>query len=435
MRWPFIRLLPKVFHFDFVGYAKYAAIISAVAIIGSGVSFATKGLNFGIDFLGGTMIEVSTPGPAPLAGLRASLPAFGARDPQVQGIGGPNTAMVRFRTEGDPKVTIARVEEGLTAKYPGIKFQPATVVGPKVSGELLTSGFMALGVALVLMLAYIWFRFQLQFGLGAVVAVFHDILLTLGLLSVMHIEFSMTSIAALLTVIGYSMNEKVITFDRLRENLRKYKRHAAARRDQSVGERAAVAHPDHRHHGDPGAQRRHLPRRPGAVPPGLHHGVRHLRRHLFVDLRRPADHPAVGRQARRRRAGTAEEGRERHGLRSWPANAPSIDAYGGGGFRLDGVRHDGSLLILADEARAWPVASMADLTMESLKPVFDAGRQDVEFLLLGVGARNAQPPRVIRERLLAAGMGLEFMDTPAAAKLYNVLTSEGRRLAAALIAV
>jgi preprotein translocase subunit SecF len=224
MRWPFIRLLPKVFHFDFVGYAKYAAIISAVAIIGSGVSFATKGLNFGIDFLGGTMIEVSTPGPAPLAGLRASLPAFGARDPQVQGIGGPNTAMVRFRTEGDPKVTIARVEEGLTAKYPGIKFQPATVVGPKVSGELLTSGFMALGVALVLMLAYIWFRFQLQFGLGAVVAVFHDILLTLGLLSVMHIEFSMTSIAALLTVIGYSMNEKVITFDRLRENLRKYKR-------------------------------------------------------------------------------------------------------------------------------------------------------------------------------------------------------------------
>jgi preprotein translocase subunit SecF len=224
MRWPFIRLLPKVFHFDFVGYAKYAAIISAVAIIGSGVSFATKGLNFGIDFLGGTMIEVSTPGPAPLAGLRASLPALGAHDPQVQGIGGPNTAMVRFRTDGDPKVTIARVEEGLTAKFPGIKFQPATVVGPKVSGELLQSGFMALGVALVLMLAYIWFRFQLQFGLGAVVAVFHDILLTLGLLSVMHIEFSMTSIAALLTVIGYSMNEKVITFDRLRENLRKYKR-------------------------------------------------------------------------------------------------------------------------------------------------------------------------------------------------------------------
>ena len=221
--WPLIRILPKHFHFDFVGFAKYAAVISAVAIIGSGVSFATRGLNFGIDFLGGTMIEVTTPGPAPLAELRANLPALGAHDPQVQGIGGPNTAMVRFRTEGDPKVTIDRVQQGLSAKFPGIKFQPATVVGPKVSGELLTSGFMALGIALVLMLAYIWFRFQLQFGLGAVVAVFHDILLTLGLLSALRIEFSMTSIAALLTVIGYSMNEKVITFDRLRENLRKYK--------------------------------------------------------------------------------------------------------------------------------------------------------------------------------------------------------------------
>jgi preprotein translocase subunit SecF len=98
-----------------------------------------------------------------------------------------------------------------------------SVIGAKVSGELLGSGFKALGLALVLMLGYIWFRFQWQFGVGAVVAVFHDIILTLGLLSVLQIEFSMTSIAALLTVIGYSMNEKVITFDRLKENLRKYK--------------------------------------------------------------------------------------------------------------------------------------------------------------------------------------------------------------------
>ena len=116
-------------------------------------------------------------------------------------------------------------------------------------------------------------------------------------------------------------------------------------------------------------------------------------------------------------------------------DAPSIDAYGEGGFRLDGVRHEGSLLIVADEARAWPVTSLAEVTVETLKPVFDAGRADVEFLLLGVGAKNALPPRAIREALLAAGMGLEFMDTPAAAKLYNLLTSEGRRLAAALIAV
>ena len=116
-------------------------------------------------------------------------------------------------------------------------------------------------------------------------------------------------------------------------------------------------------------------------------------------------------------------------------DAPSIDAYGDGGFRLSGQRHEGSLLILGDLAHPWPVASLAELTPESLEPVLAAGRAQVEFLLLGVGARNAQPPRPVREALQAAGVGLEFMDTPAAARLYNVLTSEGRRLAAALIAV
>jgi uncharacterized protein len=116
-------------------------------------------------------------------------------------------------------------------------------------------------------------------------------------------------------------------------------------------------------------------------------------------------------------------------------DAPSIDGYGDGGFRLSGEWHAGSLLIVGDQAQPWPVATFAELTVDSLASVFAAGRAEVEFLLLGVGARNAQPPRAIREALLAAGLGFEFMDTPAAAKLYNVLTSEGRRLALALIAV
>lgn len=116
-------------------------------------------------------------------------------------------------------------------------------------------------------------------------------------------------------------------------------------------------------------------------------------------------------------------------------NAPSIDAYGDGGFRLAGARHDGSVLILSDEARTWDVRDFGDLTLASLRPVIDAGAAEVEFVLLGVGARNALPPREIRDGLRAAGIGLEFMDTPAAAKLYNLLTAEGRRVAAALIAV
>ena len=116
-------------------------------------------------------------------------------------------------------------------------------------------------------------------------------------------------------------------------------------------------------------------------------------------------------------------------------HAPSIDAYGDGGFRLDGERREGSLLIVGDVARDWPVATLAEITPESLAPVIEAGRAEVEFLLLGVGARNALPPRAVREALQRAGIGLEFMDTPAAARLYNVLTAEGRRLALALIAV
>ena len=116
-------------------------------------------------------------------------------------------------------------------------------------------------------------------------------------------------------------------------------------------------------------------------------------------------------------------------------DAPSLDAYGEGGFRLSGLRHEGSVLIVQDQAQAWPVSNLAGLTPESLAPVLDAGSREVEFLLLGMGAANALPPKAVREALSKAGIGLEFMDTPTAARMYNVLTAEGRRLAAALIAI
>jgi preprotein translocase subunit SecF len=226
MPWPLIRLLPRQFHFKFVKWAPFAAGVSALAVAASVVCFVTLGLNLGIDFKGGILMEVATSGPAPLAQLRTSLARHGAPDPQVQGFGSPSAAMVRFKPERgqDPVQTVNAMKQALAKDFPGIRFTREEAVGPKVSGELLQKGFLALGVALALMLAYIWFRFQLQFGLGAVLAVLHDVLLTLGLLSALQIEFSMTSIAALLTVIGYSMNEKVITFDRLRENLRKYRK-------------------------------------------------------------------------------------------------------------------------------------------------------------------------------------------------------------------
>jgi preprotein translocase subunit SecF len=225
--WPLIKFVPAQTHFKFTRLAPFLAIVSAVAVIASVASFFTIGLNLGLDFKGGTVIEFSTPGPAPLAQMRTALAKAGLKDPQVQGLGSPTTAKLSYLPVGaDPTADVPKLEAELARQFPGIQFKPANSVGGKVSSELFLKGMEALGIAVALMLVYIWFRFQLQFGLGAVIAIFHDLILTIGVLSVTHTEFSMTSIAALLTIIGYSMNEKVITFDRLRENLRKYKRTA-----------------------------------------------------------------------------------------------------------------------------------------------------------------------------------------------------------------
>jgi preprotein translocase subunit SecF len=225
MRWPLIRYIPRSTHFRFVRWAPVAAVISAILVVASIGLLVFQGLNLGIDFKGGVALEIAMPRPAPLAQLRATLDQIGAHDGQVQGFGSPNSAMVKFRPAEGEKASDAskHVEAELVKRFPDLKVTSRSEVGAKVSGELLISGFKALGVALLLTLGYIWFRFGLSYGTGAVVAVIHDIVLTLGLLSVTGTEFSMTEIAALLTVIGYSMNEKVITFDRLKENLRKYK--------------------------------------------------------------------------------------------------------------------------------------------------------------------------------------------------------------------
>ena len=226
MRWPLIRFLPSNTNVDFVRLAPFAAALSALAILASCASFFTQGLNLGIDFAGGTEIQVTTPGPAPIGELRKAMERTGESDPQVQQFGGPSTAMLRFKPLAgqDPTTAANQVRGAITRQFPGIRVGSAETISAKVSGELFRSGFIALAVAVLLMLGYIWFRFQLQFGLGAVIALAHDVFLTIGILSALQIEFSTSSIAALLTVIGYSMNEKVITFDRLRENLRKYKK-------------------------------------------------------------------------------------------------------------------------------------------------------------------------------------------------------------------
>ncbi|HEX8570921.1 MAG TPA: protein translocase subunit SecF [Caulobacteraceae bacterium] len=235
MAWPLIKHLPDKTNLRFVRYTKALAVISLLAVIAS--LFATLyplkppcgGLNCGVDFRGGTVLEVTTaPRPIDLGTLRSTLGAGSLRlgDVQVQEFGSPSEALVRYEAPpgADAAQTVTKVRAEIERRIPGLRVTRNETVGAKVSGELLRNGVMALGIAIALMLLYIWFRFGLSFGMGAVVALFHDVILTFGLFALTNLEFTLTGVAAILTVIGYSMNDTVVVLDRVRENLRKYKK-------------------------------------------------------------------------------------------------------------------------------------------------------------------------------------------------------------------
>jgi preprotein translocase subunit SecF len=234
--WPLIKVLPVRTHFRFVRLSRVFASLSVLAIVGS--LFLTLypfkppcgGLACGIDFQGGTVMEISTaPAPADPAKVHAALAGMNLNE-TVQTAGGPGLALLRFEAPrgADISATVTQVTNRLKGAFGTVRVVSTDVVGPTVSGELLTSGMLGLGFAILAMLLYIWFRFELQFGLGAVAALFHDVFLTFGLIAIMgrlgKIEFDLKAVAAILTIIGYSMNDTVVVFDRFRENLRKYKR-------------------------------------------------------------------------------------------------------------------------------------------------------------------------------------------------------------------
>jgi preprotein translocase SecF subunit len=228
MAWPLIKLLPQKTNLTFVKFARLMALISATLVVASMVGVFMPGLNMGIDFKGGSVMEVSTaPRAVDLAKVRTTLEAQGLGDVQVQEFGAADRALVRFQTPagGDAGVTLTNVKTALKQSLgEPVQFINPSAVGPKVSGELFRSGIIALVLAVGLMFLYIWFRFEPQFGLGAVAGLLHDLVLTFGFIVLFKIEFSLNTVAALLTVIGYSMNDTVVVFDRLRENLRKYKK-------------------------------------------------------------------------------------------------------------------------------------------------------------------------------------------------------------------
>ena len=222
------RLIPDDTKIPFVRYQYWAYAFSGALILLTLILLPTKGLNFGIDFQGGILIEVGMPGPADLAGMRETLGGLDLGEVALQEFGGPENVLIRIERqpggEAGQLAAVERVRAALAERFgDDVDYRRVEFVGPKVSEDLLWAGTQATVYALLAILAYVWFRFEWQFAVGAIVALIHDAVTTLGLFSLLGLEFNLTTIAAILTIIGYSVNDTVVIYDRIRENLRRFK--------------------------------------------------------------------------------------------------------------------------------------------------------------------------------------------------------------------
>ncbi len=225
-----LRLAPENTKFPFMRFRRvsypFSALLSLIAV----ALFIFKGMNFGIDFAGGTVIELrAKSGAAEVGALRTLGESLKLGDIEVQAFGNPSDATLRFGLQpGGDKAqqdAVERVRGAVGAQY---DLRRVEVVGPRVSNELVQSGTLGVVLSIIAVLTYLWFRFEWQFAIGAVIATMHDLLLTVGFFSITQLEFNTTSIAAILTIVGYSLNETVVVLDRIRENMRKYKKMATA---------------------------------------------------------------------------------------------------------------------------------------------------------------------------------------------------------------
>ena len=437
-----IRRTPKI---DFMAWHKIGFAFSLLLTLGSIGLFLIVGLNYGIDFVGGTLIEVrSTTGPANLAEMRQKLDALHLGEPSLQGFGPPTDVLIRLPRQpgGDAaqEQAVAKVRQALGS---GVEYRRTEVVGPSVGSELIRAGVIATVLALFAIAAYIWFRFEWQFGVGGMVSTLHDVLTTVGLFALLQLEFNLTTLAAILTIAGYSVNDTVVIYDRIRETLRKYPRmpfrdlinlalNETLSRTILTVSTVALAVLALLFLGGPvlrGFQHRH------AV------GCRY--RHLLVALYCGADPLLCSAEPRRHRPverGSASprsrgalscSGRRMDLTPVAPVGRQIIERYAASGFRVSGVIYHGPILVFPDLTVAWEAASASDVTWETLTPVLERG--GVEILLLGLGRSTGAVPAALRTALRAARIAVEAMDTGAACRTYNVLVAEDRRVAAALI--
>jgi preprotein translocase subunit SecF len=221
-----LRIVPDNTKFDFMRFRRISFPISALMSMVAISLYFFHGLNFGIDFKGGTLVEVQNKtGPADLASMRSTLSTLGLGEVQLQQFGAPDDVLIRIAEQpGGEQAQQEAVNKVRGALGDGVDYRRVEVVGPRVSGELLSYGTIGLILAILCILVYLWFRFEWQFALGAMIANVHDIVLTIGFMSITQIDFDLTSIAALLTILGYSLNDTVVIYDRIREMLRRYKK-------------------------------------------------------------------------------------------------------------------------------------------------------------------------------------------------------------------
>ncbi|QIB35640.1 protein translocase subunit SecF [Ancylobacter pratisalsi] len=221
-----LRIVPDDTKFDFIRFRRISFPISALLSILALGAFLTLGLNFGIDFKGGTLLEVRyANNTLNMADVRSKLEALDLGEVQIQEIGSDGEVLIRVAQQpGGESAQQAVVGKVKAALGEGVEYRRVEVVGPRVSQELLSYGIVGMMLAVLCILIYLWFRFEWQFALGASIANFHDIVLTIGFMAIFQIDFDLTSVAALLTILGYSLNDTIVIYDRIREMLRRYKK-------------------------------------------------------------------------------------------------------------------------------------------------------------------------------------------------------------------
>ena len=219
-------LLTKDTNIDFLGKRKFAFLLSALLVIASFMELGINGLNYGIDFSGGILMDVRTDGPADIKDMRDKLGNLGIGEVNLQTIGDTgNEVMIRAQAENiDEKSQMDAIIKIKQILGDSVEYRKTELVGPAVGGELKEAGLIAVVTALLAIAAYIWFRFEWQFAAGALIALTHDVITTVGVFSLLGMDFGLTTVAAILTIAGYSINDTVVSYDRVRENLRKYKK-------------------------------------------------------------------------------------------------------------------------------------------------------------------------------------------------------------------